>query len=343
MKLYETLGVPRNSSKDDIRRAYKKLAVQNHPDKGGDEAKFKEIANAYDTLMDDNKRALYDQHGDQGFEEAMMGGGGGHHMDPQDIFAQMFGAFGGFGFHRPGGGVQKRNNHVHRICITLDQAYTGLSKNFKVNIRKPCIRCVMVCNSCQGRGSITEMQRHGIFTQTMMRPCYTCQGTGKQAKPQSSCDTCKGNGHTMLDSVHDIKIPAGVCTGYIIKLVGLGEQPQTESEEPGDMLVHIDVEEHAIFTRAGDNGKDLVVKQSISFKDTIVGAIITIPHFTEPLKIDTSKFGIIVPGKAYIIPEKGMVGGNLHIVFDVKYPQAKLSSDERKLIEETFKKCPTFE
>lgn len=347
-KLYEALGLQPNPSKDDIRKAYKKLAVQNHPDKGGSEEKFKEIVHAYETLMDDQKRQMYDQLGDDGYEDfvkgrgGMGGGGAGFPESHMDIFAQMFGNFGGFpfthGMHQHNQQVQ-RANHVHTINITLEQAYTGLTKNVRINVRKPCLRCMTTCGTCQGRGHITDMQRIGIFTQTMTRPCHVCQGSGKQAQRNNDCGNCKGAGHTSNESIHDIKIPAGVTSGYNVKLQGLGEQPQAHGEIAGDMVVHINVEDHPLFKRTGDSGRDLLYTHKISFKESVIGSAIRIPHVHEAFIVDTTKLGILVPGKVYVIKGQGMQGGDLHLSFDIKYPDKLLNGEEQRLLNEAFDKC----
>lgn len=356
MKLYETLGLQPDASKDDIRKAYKKLVVQHHPDKGGDEVKFKEIAGAYETLSDDRKRQMYNTLGDEGFDNAMSGGGGGGghgggfggmHPFGEDMFAQMFGnAFGGFGVPRPPQNV-RRGDHNHSINISMEQAFHGMTKNVRINLRKPCLKCMSTCNTCQGRGHITDMIRNGIFTQTMTRACHVCQGTGKQQQRQLGCGNCNGVGHTSTESVHDLKIPAGVHSGFTIRLERLGEQPQDNGETPGDMVVHIVVDDHPKFMRTGDKGRDLAYKQTITFAESVIGKTFVVPHFAEPLTINSADLGIIVPGKDYLYPGKGMTKtGNLHVMFDIKYSApgtgAVLTQEERDIIKEAFAKCPSL-
>ena len=361
MKYYDVLGVPQNASKDELRKAYKKLAVQHHPDKGGNEDKFKEVSQAYEVLSDDDKRRLYDQVGDAGFQEMNgagpggQGGGGmggmyGYGMDPNDIFQQMFSNFGGFGFGPMQGGeggrhskTVKRSDHLHNISITMEQAFHGLTKNIKINLKKPCIDCMTTCNTCQGRRNITDMQRNGIFTTTMSRACHACSGSGQQSQPKPGCATCKGQGHSSSEHVHDLQIPAGVVSGFQVRLVGMGEQPQGASEVPGDVIIQIQVNEHPVFTRTGKHQRDLVFKQSITFAETMLGKKVQVPHFEEAFTIDTTTLGVIVPGKAYTVKGKGMPRGDLHVMFDVIYPDKPLTKEEILLLCEVFHtRCPTL-
>jgi DnaJ-class molecular chaperone len=354
-KFYEALGVSQDASADEIRKSYRKLAMKMHPDKGGDEEKFKELSHAYEVLSDDKKRAMYDQLGDANYNEAVKGGGGGpggHGHAAPDIFQHMFHNFSPFGFHgmpgmpgMPGHGGQpgpqntRRNDHMHNISISMEQAFHGTSKTMKINVRKPCLSCVSVCNTCQGRGMIMDMQRMGIFTTTTQRPCHICHGSGKQSNKNTGCTTCKGAGFTQNESVQDVKIPAGVHSGFQIRLGGLGEQAQNEGETPGDMIIQVQVEDHPVFTRTGHGGRDLVCKQNITFIETIVGKEIVIPHFAGEVRIDSGSFGVIIPNKAYIVKGKGMPGGDLHIIFDIAYPKSTLKDQDRAFLREVLQRC----
>lgn len=326
-KYYDLLGVPQSSSKDDIKKAYKKLAIQMHPDKGGDPEQFKEISHAYSVLSDDEKRSQYDQLGDEGFEN-----GGGHaHMDPNDIFEQFFGGMGGgfpFGFnmHMGPSGPQKKNSHVHDLNISLEDAYNGIHKSVRVTITKLCPQCRDVCHSCQGKGHIMDMRRMGFFTQMIQRPCDACQASGFVAKGKSSCGECTGSGTLKEDHKLDINIPANVESGHTIIFRGLGEQPNNPGELPGDLVFRVNVQNHPHFVRQGN---DLVYTDTISLKETLCGKSIHIEHFSGPIDIDTAEFGVVQPNKPYIVKGKGMKGGNLLLLFNVQYPDKKLSSTER--------------
>lgn len=340
MKLYNTLGVSKDASQDEIRRAYKKLAVQNHPDKGGDENKFKEISAAYDILSDEQKRAQYNQMGDAAFENGGMQNGGAHHMNPHDIFSQMFGGidpFGGgahFGFnmHQQQQHNVRRNDNVHNIHISLADAFNGMRKSIKIILTKTCLKCKTMCNDCQGVGTITEMHRVAIFTQMINRPCGKCNGTGTISKAKKDCSECEGKCNYNVDIKKEIEIPKAVQHGHEIRLQGYGEQIQTPKETPGDLVLRILIDEDKNFTR---NGNDLIHKLSISFLESVVGKEITIPHYAGEIKMNIDNFGVIEPNKKYILPGKGMTSGDhLIIIFSIKYPKKELSAETKKQLEE---------
>jgi len=336
-KHYDVLGVPHDASKDEIKKAYKKLAVQLHPDKGGDPEKFKELANAYDVLSDDEKRNQYDQLGDEGFQSA--GQGGMHEVDPHSIFEQLFGGmpFGGmpFGFnmHMNTGGPCRKNDHIHPLNISLEDAYKGLHKNIKVSLTNLCKRCKEQCYACQGQGHVMDMKRMGFITQMMQRPCNVCQTSGFIAKGKANCDECKGNGTMKDEHKLDLAIPAGVKDGFLIRFKGLGEQPVNPNDIPGDLIFEVRVQSDANFTREGD---DLVYKVPITFTETVTGKEFVIPHFSGVMHMNSSEFGIVQPNKAYVVRGKGMPGGNLVLVFDVRYPNKKLNFEDRQAINKMF-------
>lgn len=355
MKLYSALGVSRDSSADEIRKAYKKLVVQHHPDKGGDPEKFKEISSAYEVLSDDNKRARYDQVGDAGFDGG--GGGGGHPghpggfpggMNPHDIFQQMFGGGGGggggFNFSMgggPGGGGQapenvRRSDNIHQIHISLAEAYNGLKKTVKITLNKTCCRCKVVCHDCQGRGTITELHRAGIFTQMINRQCGKCNGAGKVTQIKQDCSECKGKANYSEEKKEEIDIPKCVSSGHQICLIGLGEQIQCMGETPGNLILQIIIDEDKNFTRQGN---DLVYKHIITFAQSVIGKTVTVPHFGGEIAVNTEKYGVIEPGKNYIVNGKGMnANSNLILVFTVKYPEKSWNADEKKTLVDAFAK-----
>lgn len=358
MKFYDVLGVSQNASKDEIKRAYKKAAVQHHPDKGGDATKFKEIGEAYAVLSDDDKRNQYNQIGDAGWEAGGGRGGGGNpfgNMDASDIFRDLFGFGGGMppGFNPFGGGFnpfgggeqhhrqQKANNAHHAIRISLKDAYTGLQKPLKVSLKKLCLSCKENCHQCQGRGMIQEMIRTGMFTQIMTRPCNSCNGSGKVSKPKTSCGNCKGVGETTEEHMLTLNIPKGVQSGHKLHFPNMGEQPIQEGQSAGDLILEIQVEEHPEFKRHGD---ELHYEHNISLVDSIIGKMITIQHIMSEFKVDTSDLGIVQPNKKYIINGKGMPNGtdsfgNLILTFKIEYPKEKLSIPIRNELKELFTKA----
>lgn len=341
-RLYDVMGLPHGASKEDIKRAYKKLAVQHHPDKGGDPEKFKEISNAYSILSDDQKRAQYDQFGDSMMEQG--GGRGFEHVDPRNIFEQFFGG-GGFHFDMFDHGVHTHRhaqaarcgNHMHRIHISLAEAFHGVTKAIKISIQKTCFQCKDVCNACQGRGSITDMRRMGPFTQMLTRPCETCSATGQVTRGRENCPTCSGQGTFKEEERKEIVIPRGVHSGFQMVLRGLGEQPKREGDIPGDLIFHIIVNEDPNFFR---NGNDLIFRASLSFKEALLGKEIRVPYYSDSFVIDTSSFGVVQPDKPYIFENKGMPCnaqgteyGKLHVVFNVEFPSKPWTNEQRQVLE----------
>lgn len=339
-KLYEVLGVAQSSSKDDLKKAYKKLAIQMHPDKGGDPEKFKEISHAYSVLSDDDKRRQYDQLGDEGFENS--GGGGSHGFNPQDIFEQFFGGGGGGGFpfgfnmHMGPMGPQKRSNHVHELNISMDDAYHGVKKSMRVNLTKLCPKCKDTCHVCQGKGHIMDMRRMGFLTQMLQRQCDACSGSGFVSKGKLGCVECTGTGTLKEEHKLDIVIPPGVETGHATLFHGLGEQANSPNEVAGDLIFQVNVQTHPFFQRQGNN---LVYTEKITLKESICGKTFKIRHFTGSIEVNSADHGVIQPGKPYIIKGKGMPGGDLHIMFDIQYPTKKLSEEERDAINVAMSKA----
>ena len=338
-KLYEILNVSKDASIDEIKKAFKKLAVKYHPDKGGDEEKFKELAKAYEVLSDNDKRQQYDQLGDEGYEQ-MSNGGGGANVDPHSIFEQFFGnghPFGGssfFGHPFMNGGrgnpnVRKKARTIqHIISITNKEAFFGMNKIIKITINKKCFKCLNTCTNCQGRGQINNMKRMGPFTHIEQHPCHVCNASGKISSNNTKCSTCSGNGHFSEEKIVEIKIPKGVNTGHVIMIEGLGEQPVNEQDIAGDLKFEILVKPDHLFERDNLN---LTYKPDITFEESIIGKVIKIPHYEGDIEIDISKYGIIQPNKKYTIREKGMQynnsKGNLIIHFNIKYPSNVLSED----------------
>jgi len=361
-KLYDILGVDKNSSQDQIKSAYRKLAIQHHPDKGGNAEKFKEIASAYDVLGDDQKRNDYNQFGDEGLK-AGGGGGGGFPggMNPHDLFAQMFGGgggnpFSGFpggfsfdlsGFGNMGGGRRnqevRRADHHHDIHISLNDAYCGVHKSVKVCITKTCLSCISTCTQCQGQGIVNEMTRNGPFTQISHRSCDRCNGSGTMSKKSASCTNCKGVGVVNEEKKIDLNIPRGVSDkDFTYTAKGLGEQPQAANEKPGDLIIHIIVDKHPDLIREGNNLRNKIFK--ISFNESMLGKDIDVLHIEGLIKLNTAfHFGIIQPKIDYTLKGKGMPYesnaskfGDMIISFDINYPSKKLLTEDIELLRNTF-------
>lgn len=298
--MYDVLGLDRNASQDDIKKAYRQLARTHHPDKGGDPEKFKKVQQAYETLSDPQKRQNFDQFG------TADGPPGGFPPNMNDVFAQMFGgAFGG-----PRGPVRRADHH-HDLSISLEEAYRGVTKVLKVTLQRNCLSCLKKCQQCRGRGAVHVQMGPMAFSQ----PCPACEGQGGGAVGCRECDFKMKK----LEQLNlELKIDAGVADGATIVARGLGDQPAKPDDEPGDLIFHVKVKSHPHLMRLG---RDLVFSTKISFEDSVRGTRLQVPHFDGPITVDTSEFGVLDPRSDYFIQNKGfMKGGVLRLSFDIVYP-----------------------
>ena len=296
--LYDILNVSPNCSMDELKKAYKKLAFEHHPDKGGDANKFKEINNAYSILSDPEKRAANQNPGINIFEHMF---GQHHHM-----------------FNR------KRRTILHAIQITNKEAYYGDVKTLKIMLAKKCMTCIQMCDLCQGQGQINELQRMGPFATMTSRPCHKCSGVGQCIVGKASCSICKGKGEYQDERKIEIVIPESVENGKQIIIEGYGEQVQSPHDVPGDLVLEIKIIPDPIFER---KGVDLVYRQTLTFKESILGKTLNIPLYDGLYTFDVSELGIIEPNKQYEIKGKGMKNGNLILLFQVKYPLVPLTNE----------------
>ena len=336
-KHYDVLGVAKDANVAEIKKAYKKLAMVHHPDKGGDPEKFKEVSAAYDVLSDDAKRSEYNQFGDDGPMMQQGGGGGGFGggFDPSDIFAHMFGQ--GMGMNRNGPERRRRGDAVHSIRISMNEAYHGIHKNLKVSIQSLCDTCKETCFSCQGRGTITEMVKNGFMTQVFTKPCNSCSGVGlshrKTAPGGTTCSGCSGTGKTSKEKTIDLNIPAGVQNDKQFVFQGLGEQAVRDGEISGNLVIVISIIPDPNFERRGQH---LVHRVPLSLLESIVGKTIVVPHYNGNFEVNTADFGVVEPNREYVVAGKGMCyDSSLLLVFNVTYPKrefAKALTNEQKEI-----------
>ena len=348
---YEVLGVERQATDQQIKSAYRKLALKFHPDRNPGDAKaeeaFKEAAEAYAVLADAQKRSLYDRFGHAGVN---AGAGAGAGFDPtifadfSDIFSGLGDMFGFGGGRRRRGGPQRGSDLRYDLEITFDESAEGTETAIVVPREETCEACtgtgaapgstVETCAQCQGSGQLRYQQ--GFLT--VARPCANCRGTGKTiAKP---CTTCRGVGRISRERKLTVKIPAGIATGQQMRLTGEGEHG-TAGGPPGDLYVVVHVQEHPFFQREDD---DLYCELPIHFPTLALGGSVKVPTLKnrEDLNIPAGT----QPGTRFRLRGKGMPNvsgrghGDLHVIARVAVPK-KLSKEQKHLLEELARTMPS--
>lgn len=339
---YEILGVSKGASADEIKKAYRKKAIQYHPDKNpGDaeaEANFKKAAEAYEVLSDPDKRARYDQYGHQAFEGGGFGGGG---MNMDDIFSQfgdIFGGFGGFsgfggGFGSGGGRARtmKGSNLRIRLQLTLEEIANGVEKKIKVKRKKLAQGTTYkTCSTCNGTGHVTRIQNTILGRMQTSSPCSTCGGLGQviDSKPTNA----DADGMIVTEETVSIKIPAGVVDGMQLKVSGKGNDAPGNGV-PGDLLVAIEEEPHPTLQREGDN---LHYDLYISFSEAALGASKEIETVSGKVRIKIepgTHSGKILRLRNKGIPSiNGYGTGDLLVHVNVWTPQT-LSKEQKEFFE----------
>nr|ACR82878.1 DnaJ [Flavobacterium columnare] [Flavobacterium columnare NBRC 100251 = ATCC 23463] len=345
---YEILGVSKGASESEIKKAYRKKAIEFHPDKNpGDKAaeeKFKEAAEAYEVLSDADKRAKYDQYGHAAFDGA--GGFGGHHMNMDDIFSQfgdIFGSafgggFGGFG----GGGGQRRakgSNLRIKVKLTLEEIATGVEKKIKVK-RKTQAEGVTyrTCSTCNGSGQVVKIQNTILGRMQTASPCPSCGGLGQMIdKKPSNADS---QGMILEDDTVSIKIPAGVVDGMQLKVASKGNDAPGNGVA-GDLIVAIEEIEHPTLKREGEN---LHYDLYISYPEAVLGVSKDIDAVTGKVRIKLEEgiqSGKILRLKGKGIPSLNNYGnGDMLVHINVWTPK-NLSKEQKKFFEENLEN-PNF-
>ncbi|MFA6105205.1 MAG: molecular chaperone DnaJ [Patescibacteria group bacterium] len=356
---YKILGVEKNASTDEIKKAFKKAAMQHHPDRpGGNEAKFKEINEAYQVLGDAEKRKKYEQFGSD-FEQqggfggaswedvmgAFRNGGGSANFggaDFGDIFGDMFG-FGGGG--RRGGPRQARGHDI-QVDVELDfkEAAFGIEKELNLRRQSTCEVCkgsgaepgskLETCTSCNGQGQILQNQRTILGTVQTVANCPTCNGRGKHAAKK--CKHCGGDGILSKNNQVKVKIPAGIDNGQSIRLTGHGEAAPHNGTS-GDLYVRIRIKPSKIFTR---DGFDVYTDQEISYSKAVIGATVKVETIDGQLEIkipEGTESGQLIRLKGHGVQEVGGRGRGDHYVRVKIIVPKKISKNYRKLLDELDK------
>ncbi|PLS22760.1 molecular chaperone DnaJ [Neptunicoccus cionae] len=350
---YDLLGVSKGASEQELKKAYRKKAMELHPDRNKDnpdaEAQFKEVNEAYDVLKDGDKKAAYDRYGHAAFEGGMGGGGRGGGFHPgggadfgsafSDVFDDLFGDFMGGGGRRGGGQRATRGSDLrYNLTISLEEAFTGKQQNVSVTTSVACDTCdgsgaeggaePATCPTCSGMGKVRAQQ--GFFT--VERSCPTCAGRGQIIT--NPCGACSGSGLQQRERSLGVNIPAGVETGTRIRLAGEGEAGM-RGGPTGDLYIFIEVEDHPIFEREGSN---LFCRVPVSMTTAALGGEIEVPT------IDGGKSRVKVPagsqsGKQMRLRGKGMPAlrsnqsGDLFLELAVETP-VNLTSKQKELLRE---------
>lgn len=353
---YEVLGVGKSASADEIKKAYRKKALEFHPDRNpGDkeaEEKFKEAAEAYDVLSNEDKKARYDRFGHAGMSGAAGGGGGfnGGGMNMDDIFSHFGDIFGGGGgggfgdFFGGGGGRGGRNNRGSnlrvKLKLTFSEMANGVNKKIKVKKHVACTTCgssgakdknsVQTCSTCGGSGQVRRVTNTFMGQMQTVSPCPSCEGQGTTIT--NKCTACKGEGRVYGEETISIDVPAGVQDGMQLSMSGRGNAGE-RGGPPGDLIILIEEEKHAELSR---DGNDVQYVLSISFPDAVFGAQVEVPTIDGRAKIKIpagTQSGKIFRLKGKGFPDINGYGRGDQLVLVKIWTPTHLTEEERQAIE----------
>lgn len=321
---YQILGVNKDCAQDEIKAAFRKLAIKNHPDKGGDKDKFQKIQKAYEVLSDPDKRNEYDN-------------------PQQDFFNSPFEEF--FNMHN-NMNMQRNNAQIKRkdvsydCFITLRDIYFGIVKSIKISKKNICKNCQIDCNECNGTGFLIQSIQMGPFRQILKQACNKCSGIGKKNN-HDECNKCDSKRYIITQRVEEIKIERGSKSNQRFVVKEWGEQAVKNNEISGDLIINIKTKNDDNFTRINDT-LDLLYNVKINFVETIIGKELSIPFFTNNININVKGFGIINPNMEYVIYNKALVDnngeiGNLKLRFEIIYPNKGLEDEHIAKLEQCFR------
>ena len=343
---YETLGVSKDASQDEIKSAFRKLAKQYHPDvnkEPGAAEKFKEIGEAYSVLSDEEKRRQYDQFGSAAFDGSTGAGGFGgfdaSSFDFGDIFDNIFGN--GFGFGSSGTSrtrAMRGDDRLMRIRLTFEEAAYGCEKDIKIDIIEDCDKCdgkggfgEKTCPDCHGSGTVTRQTRSILGSFVSKTTCSTCNGTG--VVYDKTCTSCRGNGRMNKTKTLTVSVPKGVDTGNRLRLSGKGDAGSNGGPN-GDLYLEFVVEDHDFYTRDGD---DIYLRVPLTITEAILGCKKDIPTLTGNVTLTipagtNSGDKQRLKGKG-IDNESNKSKGDMYVIMDIRMPK-KITKDQKALFDE---------
>ena len=343
---YSVLGVERTAADDEIKKAYRKLAMAYHPDRNGGsqeaEEKFKSITEAYDALRDPQKRAAYDRYGEAGLRGG--GGAGYHHVDLSEalnIFMRDFGAFGGLDelFGGRQGNSRAGSDLKITLPLTLAEVASGVEKEVRLRVADPCDRCTgsgaepgskaTKCPTCAGHGEVRRAQRSFFGQFVTVAPCPTCKGEGQTI--DQPCRKCKGEGRTKGEKAIKVQVPAGVATGQYMTLRGVGNIGARTAER-GDVHVVFEVADDPRFER---DGEDLYTEVLVTYPQLVLGASVEVPTVTATASLAIpagTQSGQLFHLRGRGVPRINANGtGDLHVRVQLWTPE-RLDGEEEELI-----------
>lgn len=349
---YDVLGVPRTADTDAVKKAYRKLAIQLHPDRNKEadaEERFKEVSEAYAVLSDPEKKARYDQFGHAGIDQQYTSEDIFRGVDFGDIFGGDGGGFGSifeqlFGMGGRRGGPRRGRDLQIRTAIDLADAFKGTETTLHYMRLEECKHCkgagaepgsqVDSCATCRGSGQVQRLMQTMLGTMRQVGPCPTCGGEGRTF--QNPCSKCRGSGHERNRHDVTVTIPAGIESGQMVRAAGQGEVG-SRGAPPGDLLVEVEIREHKRFHR---DGPDLLLEESISIPQAVLGTKLHIETLDGDVDLDVPAGS--ATGKVITIRGRGMPflrgtgRGDLHVRLAIEVPR-KLSNRARELLEELEK------
>jgi len=349
---YDVLGIQKGASEDEIKKAYRKLAMKNHPDMNKEEPKqaeerFKEISEAYEVLADKDKRARYDQYGHEGVASTFKGGGFDwsdftHYGDISDIFGGL--GFGGsifdqfFGGRGARTGPREGQSLRYDIEVTLEDIVKGVDRELRIPHAVQCKACgghgakaadIKTCQTCKGAGQVQKAQRRGYTSFVSIAPCPTCRGAGRQiTKP---CHECHGEGSTQTTSNIQVSIPKGAEEGMRLRVRGAGEAGPNGGP-PGDLYIVIHIAEHPVF---GRDGRDIIVEEPVSFTQAALGDDVKVPTLDGAAMVTIppgTQTGTVLRLKGKGLPDlNGHGQGDEFVRVTVTTP-TKLNAEQKELL-----------